>query len=571
MISSNADFEPSKTTLDGSSDSEPSNRLNRSSKTVQQTVRRRFVDVAPLPGGNLTLRPYQLDALTSCEEARRGGVLRQLVALPTGTGKTLVFCELIRRRGGRALVLVHRDELMSQTIDKLAMVAPGLHVGVVKGETDETHASVIVASVQTLSRPARLQRLAPDFQTVIVDEAHHLAAPSYQRILEHLGVGREGGPLTVGVTATPERGDGQPLAGWAVVYRRELLEMIRAGFLSDIRALQVHLEADFSKLHTRAGDFIDREAEEMLLGADAPKHTVQAYLEHAAGRKALVFTPTVRVAREMAEAFARENIAAASIDGEMPLDERRKILAAYRRGDVRVISNCAVLTEGFDEPTIDCIFIARPTRSRSLYIQCIGRGTRPYPGKSDLLLIDLIGATTRHDLMTAPGVLGLPARQLAERGVVATVEAQDVEQARIEQHGRLVAQTVELFKRRPLHWISSGAGCFVLSLGVEGTLMLSQDGERWRVVLRSRADVCELATDLPLDYAQGTAEDYARKVGAAALVDPQATWRLSPPTDRQLAALRRCRIPAQPGLSRGEASDLLLASFASRSHNTPRR
>jgi superfamily II DNA or RNA helicase len=134
---------------------------------------------------------------------------------------------------------------------------------------------VVVASVQTAGREARLRRLIPDFETLIVDEAHHLTAPSYQRILGHLGAGREGGPQAVGFTATPERGGGQPLDGWGVVYRRELLEMIREGYLADIRALQVRLEADFSKLHTRAGDFIDKESEDLLLGADAPKHDRQ--------------------------------------------------------------------------------------------------------------------------------------------------------------------------------------------------------------------------------------------------------------------------------------------------------
>jgi superfamily II DNA or RNA helicase len=160
----------------------------------------------------------------------------------------------------------------------------------------------------------------------------------------------------------------------------------------------------------------------------------------------------------MAAAFAADGVPAASIDGETPLAERRALLAAYHRGDIRVVANCAVLTEGFDEPTIDCIVIARPTRSRALYVQCIGRGTRPYPGKADCLLIDMVGATTRHDLVTAAAVLRLPARQLAERGAVAAAEAQEAEQTRVEQHGRLVAHTVELFKRRPLHWVASGTG-----------------------------------------------------------------------------------------------------------------
>src|SRR5206468_873500 len=153
--------------------------------------------------------------------------------------------------------------------------------------------------VQTLARDARLRRLPPAFDTVIVDEAHHLAADTYQRVLGHLRVGAEDGPLGLGVTATPERGDGRPLDGWEIVYRKDILHGIREGYLSDLRAVQVRLAADFGTLHVRAGDFVDREAEALLLDAAAPEHTVAVYQAHAPGRKGLIFTPTVKVAHAM--------------------------------------------------------------------------------------------------------------------------------------------------------------------------------------------------------------------------------------------------------------------------------
>jgi ATP-dependent helicase IRC3 len=506
----------------------------------------------------VALRDYQITAIAAVEEAEARGVRRQVLALPTGTGKTVVFAEVIRRRGGRALVLVHRDELLTQAVDKLAVV--GLTAGVVKAERDEVDTPVVVASVQTLSRTKRLDRLPLGFRTVVVDECHHAAADTYQRVLARVE-SVDPPPLVVGVSATPERADGIPLEGFEVVYRRQLREMIAAGYVSDLRAVQVRLAgADYGQLHTRAGDFIEAETEAMLLDAAAPEHAVQAYRDHAKDRRALVFTPTVKVAHAMADAFAEAGVPAATIDAETPLVERREILAAFRRGPVRVIANCAVLTEGFDEPLIDCVIVARPTKSKVLYTQMIGRGTRKVPVKDDCLIVDLVGATERHDLMTVDRVLGVPARALRQRGAVAAIAEQEAQAEGGAAGERLVAQAVDLFARRPMHWVRAG-GRFALSLGTAGTLVLLPAGTGWRAVVRSRDGIKLLGDRLPLEYAQGAAEDYARKAGARALVDPAAPWRMAPATDRQLAALRRAGLPSRSGVTRGEASDLLSAAF----------
>lgn len=165
----------------------------------------------------LTLRPYQRDAIAAVHAAVQRGLVRLLIALPTGCGKTLIFAELIRqillRSGGQALVLAHRDELLGQAAAKIRQVYPDAQIGLVKGESDEVHAKTVVASVQTLARSSRLVRLPNNFAVVVVDEAHHSSAPSYQRILEHVGAFRPDGPLVIGVTATPERADGVALVG----------------------------------------------------------------------------------------------------------------------------------------------------------------------------------------------------------------------------------------------------------------------------------------------------------------------------------------------------------------------
>jgi superfamily II DNA or RNA helicase len=261
----------------------------------------------------LELRPYQVEAIAAIEEAERRGVRRPLLGLPTGTGKTVIFAALIRKRGGRALVLAHRDELLTQATDKIRQIDPRARMGLVKAEVNEIQAPVVVASMQTLARQSRLAQLPREFETVVVDEAHHATADTYRRVLEWTA----DSPLVLGVTATPERADNASLGEvWEeVVYSRSLLEMIRAGYLVDLRGLRVRLDVDFSRLRVAHGDFVDTEAAAVLTAADAPAHACAAYLKHAVGRKTLLFTPTVELAHLMAEAFREGGVAAEAVDG----------------------------------------------------------------------------------------------------------------------------------------------------------------------------------------------------------------------------------------------------------------
>src|SRR5712692_7867757 len=236
--------------------------------------------VCPMPSARtqvphapgLPLRPYQEAALQAIVTAQARGVRRPLVVLPVGAGKTVVFAHLLRRRLGRALVLAHRDELLQQAVAKLRLVDPTVQIGLVKAEDNAVDAPVVVASVQTLSRPQRLRQLGQGFATIVVDEAHHATAPTYRRILQYCGAFQADGPLTLGVTATPERRDTAPLSAvWqAVVYEHALLALITAGYLANLRAIQVLLQVNFDALPTRQGDFVDGELDTLLLQADAP-------------------------------------------------------------------------------------------------------------------------------------------------------------------------------------------------------------------------------------------------------------------------------------------------------------
>jgi ATP-dependent helicase IRC3 len=470
-------------------------------------------------------------------------------------------------------VLVHRDELIWQAADKLRVIAPGLALGIVKAARDEVDAPCVLASVQTLSREARLARLPGGFRTVIVDEAHHGVAETYRRILAAVGAFDPDGPVTVGVTATPRRGDqvGLEAVFQAIVYQRSILEMILAGYLADVRGVQVGLRVDFRRLHTRAGDFLEGELEDLLLEADAPEHLCHAYREHALGRKALLFTPTVRMAMLMAAALRAAGVSADMVCGETPPADRRAILQRLRSGETRVVCNCAVLTEGFDEPSVDCIVLMRPTKSPTLYAQMVGRGTRLYPGKADCLVLDLGGATARHDLQTVASLAGLPLDALRQGESLAEA-AERQAAARLRRQGRLVAKRVDLFRRRPLYWMRRGEE-FVLSLGRDGWMVLSPTpeavdaAERWTVRhVQPQGGRTSVARDLSLAYAQGLAEDRARAAGVEGLVNPRARWRQGPVTERpkMTALLAQWGLPIAETLTAGEAADVISLELLTR-------
>jgi ATP-dependent helicase IRC3 len=499
----------------------------------------------------LAPRPYQQEALDAIRTAYTDQQIRRpLVALPTGTGKTIIFALLLQQRRGRTLILAHRDELISQAVDKLRLVLGDVEVGIVKAERNDVAAPIVVASVQTLARTSRLEQLACDFQTIVVDEAHHAPAASYQRILHYLRAFTPSGPLTLGVTATVDRADrrGLDTTFQAIVFERSLLTMMKAGYLCDLRAVRVAVAANLDAVQRRHGDFADEALGAALLAANAPEQVVAAYQEHAAGRKAVCFTPTVAVAEAMAGAFTAAGISAASVDGTTPLEERRAILSLFESGDVRVLTNCQVFTEGWDCPSIDCVIVARPTSSRGFYTQMVGRGTRIHPGKDDCLILDVVGASQRHELVTVAGLVGLAAQDVAAEGVLGAVAAAEQRRIAASIPGALVARAVDLFARRRLHWVHAGAR-FVLTYG-DGHYALEPEDAAWRIVQQTRAGSQVTHRGLSLAYAQGVAEDLVRQAGAQHLVDPQAA----------LLARYGRPVPA----TKGEASDMLTVLFAQR-------
>jgi superfamily II DNA or RNA helicase len=501
----------------------------------------------------LPLRGYQLEAIGAVTAAEARGVKKQLVVLPPAAGKTIVAAELIRRRGGRGLILAHRDELIGQAGEKYLMVDPAAEIGVVKAGRNEVDAPVVVASVQTLAHPGRLAALADGFRTVVVDEAHHAVAPTYRMILEHV-VGEES--LLLGVTATADRGDGRGLDAVfdEIVYVESMPKLIADRYLCDLRGLQIRVRSDFAGLQVRAGDFVDAQCEQLLMAGGGPIVVAEAWGKFARGRRGLVFTPTVAVAHTMAQALRHTGVTAEALDGNMALYQRRAIISRLHDGATDVVCNCAVLTEGFDEPALDCIVVARPTRSRGLYTQMVGRGTRRDFGKENCLILDVVGATARHDLVTLASLAGVDGAVLAHRTVT---EALHMNRPTSPEPGtwmaEIVAHEVDLFRRRPMRWVQVGRGFVVATR--QGFVAVQPSDRRWRVSIRCGGETNIVADGLSLGFAQGVAEDLVRQSGSAHLADAHASCRRRPATEKQLALLRRWGIATCPGMTAGEASE----------------
>lgn len=390
----------------------------------------------------MRLRPYQLQAIDKTLEALQEHA-SALIVMATGLGKTVVFSELLNLRRlqappamRRALVLAHRDELINQAADKIARIM-GDKPDIEKAErwADDHYfgskADVIVASVQTL-RDDRLKRLDPmSFGTLVVDEAHHSVAKSYRSIIAHFQQNKD--LKLVGVTATPDRADEEALGQvyQCVPFVYELPHAVADGWLVNPLQQSVIVEdLDFSQVRTTAGDLNGRDLAK-LMETEANLHAIASTtIREAGGRKTLVFTASIAQAERTCEIFNRHREGCARwVHGGTPQEQRRAMLKDYAASPPKFqyLVNVGVATEGFDDPGIECIAIGRPTESRSLYCQMVGRGTRPLPGivdadpphettqarrdaiaassKRDLLVLDFEGNAGRHKLVSVIDIM----------------------------------------------------------------------------------------------------------------------------------------------------------------------
>ena len=537
----------------------------------------------------IELRPYQHECLEAIEQFEKDGILRQLVALPTGTGKTILFSTAAKRRNGRTLILAHRDELIQQAVEKLEMVWDNVNVGVVKAERNENDKQVVVGSVQTVSRENRLEQLPQDFDFIITDEAHHAAAATYRRIYEYLGImpNDEGDirsdTIHLGVTATPERTDNIGLDDIfeEIVFHRNIQDFI-PDYLCDLRCVQVMTHINVDGVETWAGDLRTEQLSALLNTVNCNELIVEAWKEHALGRLTLCFTTDVAHAIDLCNTFRAHNIKADWVSGETPLDERRDILARFMKGEIEVLTNCAVLTEGYDNPALDCIIIARPTKSKLLYTQMVGRGIRTYPQKDDCLILDIACISTEHNLVSFPSLFGLSLKeQNGEQTLTEQLEEKESKLLDILKGRGVKGEEVDLFgKKKVIHdayamsnlaWTQLNNG-FRLYLGKDGIINIYSAFEmptHYHVFYQSKGSKSKMKKrpitkhPVELSWAFGIAESGARRVtkGNLTLVDKNAQWRQDLATDKQIARLAEFGVYGTD-LTKGEASDLLGKLFA---------
>jgi superfamily II DNA or RNA helicase len=516
-------------------------------------------------------RDYQETALDNINAAEERGLQRPLVVHPTGSGKTVTFSHLIARRPGRAVVLVHRDELGGQTAAKMSMIAPHLSVGMVKAERNECAADVVIASVQTVCRPSRLEQLG-SFDTVIVDEAHHAVAPTWRRVLVGLGCFEDGGPLTVGFTATPSRDKGGIGDVWQdVVDFRTIREMVFGGYLVPPTGQTVETKIDLSKVKKVGGDYTDGGLGAELERTGAIDQIAEAYVTHAAERKGVAFLPTVATAKALQEALWLRGVDAEAVWGDQDIHERRAVLRRLKSGETQVVCNCGVLTEGFDEPSIECIVIGRPTNSQPLFVQMVGRGLRPYPGKLDCLILDMVGASGRHDLVSIIDLDTDPTAGKSRKGAgpggpvpnpcQLCGRALPPSQVKAGRHKNCLSlgsgAVADLLVKSRMRWLPIDEG-FVLGTGKSVAVMVPTDGDLWQLVDYVSGRLTVLHAAMPAEWAQGVGEDRARAF--AKLAEKQASWRNRPPTASQLSRLVQEGLPqSKTGQvrTRGQAADLL--------------
>jgi hypothetical protein len=416
--------------------------------------------------------------------------------MPTGAGKTHAFAALASELAGPTLVVVHRDELLQQSVATFGEVWPGAAVGTLPGKGWE-QAQVVVATVQSLHR--KLDQFPPDrFGLVVIDEAHHTAARIWQKVVGHFTP-----RLLLGCTATPERLDGRDLEEFfgKPLFSYPLGRAMEEGYLVPLRQYAVRTDISLGKVRVRMGEFLLKDLARVVAVEARNKAIVEARQRFAADRPTLVFAVDLAHVEQLRQAFVVAGVSAESVTGKKPLARRREVLAGFREGRYEVMVGCEVLTEGYDEQRIGCVIMARPTRSRALYQQSVGRGLRVFPkgGKVDCLFLDVLDRPGLYHPLTAGSLFG---------GHVEDCGGQDV-RAAVEQERKLLEVS-------PLRRTATQAARLV-----------SGEDTPWPRL-----------PDLG---------DYAARYA----------WQMKPATEKQLKALGRFGLEALRPLTRGEASHLI--------------
>ncbi|MGV3617959.1 MAG: DEAD/DEAH box helicase [Fimbriimonas sp.] len=575
----------------------------------------------------ILLRPYQEEAKQAVLAAFDAGITRPMVVMATGTGKTTLFGGVIGAMAEHdpsftALVLAHRQELLAQAAGRIASMCPDLGVGIERAEERcDPGVRCAVASVQSIGMAAskRLDWLAP--MLIVTDESHHAPADTYQNVYRRFGVYDEGGALHLGVTATDHRLDNMALHSrdgatfQRVVYRYSISRAIRDGWLTDLRGFRVECDLDLSKVKTVAGDYDEKQLAKAVNTDAINELALSAWEQHARDRRTIVFCVDVQHALDVAEVFRAKGVSAACVHGGMKTREREDVIAAFRTGEVQVLTNVNIATEGFDCPEAGCVLTLRPTKSWTLYTQMVGRGLRPLAEilkgcetdgsrraaimasrKPDCVVIDLVDLAKGHKLGVTPeqgegvpsltAMVGLPPELDLEGATI--LEAAEIFEAlpediqSVAMRGPiklrdLKAKTSQIrlltdvspaeeAKGAGLYWLKTGEATYRVYCGtfdsgrreaiIEGDLL-----GNWRLFLKVGQSSREFDLPPSLPQAFRVAEEIVnqRMLGASRFAGKNAAWRQGAVTSAQIRELRRMGAPEDmlAGLDRGKASAMI--------------
>jgi len=567
----------------------------------------------------MELRHYQNECLDAIIENYHAGIRHQLVVMATGLGKTVVFSNLPARlnNGRKTLVIAHRSELLDQAVDKIRLWNPELKVGLEKAEHHaDPDCQVIVACNASVGRSgsARLDPHWDDIGTIVVDECHHILGGSYLNILQESGVLLpDSKKLLVGFTATPKRKnkvreqvkqallDDEDLVSLKsvfskIVYSFPIRRGIKEGFLAPLKGFRVGTNTSLDTVKTVAGDFAVDQLSATVNTPERNLQVVKAWKDNANHKPTLCFTVDVQHAKDLAEIFMHNGVLAQPIYGDDP--QRAEKLTWFENGKVQVLCNCALLTEGFDSPSVACIVLARPTKSGSLYTQMVGRGTRLKEGKVDCSVIDIVDAHKKCSLVTLPSLLGLnPELNLRGGGLVEAAEELEAVQEKYPNIDfsnltdldkvKTYIESIDLFaapyaaevkELSRLAWMVCSDGSYLLSIPEKKTLAETKSFSQYQHeklhIIPTELDEFELSiTSVSSDRKLGvyntlkeafeSADEVVQRCRAdrMTLLTREADWHARPASDAAKRLLRKLAKgnlvllqKLNTGLTSGEAS-----------------
>ncbi|KAK1755741.1 P-loop containing nucleoside triphosphate hydrolase protein [Echria macrotheca] len=574
----------------------------------------------PLAPFGLRLRDYQEECIQSVLNSLDQGHKRLGISLATGGGKTVIFTQLIDRvpplsdTATQTLILAHRRELVEQAAKHCSHAYPDKTIELELGKLAASGtADITVASLQSITSRDRLSKFDPKrFKLVLVDEAHHIVAPGYLRVLRHLGLAikQPTSPHLVGVSATFSRSDGLRLGAAIdeIVYHKDYVDMIGDKWLSDVIFTTVDTRADLTAVKKMGrGDFDIASLSRAVNTDDINDIAIRTWLAKAEGRKStLVFCVDLAHVAALTQRFRHYGVDARYVTGDTPIRERSERLEAFKREEYPVLVNCGVFTEGTDIPNIDCILLARPTRSRNLLIQMIGRGMRLHPGKNDCHIIDMV-SSLETGIITTPTLFGLDPSEIVSDAKVEDMDnlrdRREAERQRAESVGQSSAKPPSIGNNyhvtlthydsvfdlisdtsgeKHIHaiskyaWVQAGPDRYILS-GPTGTYLRlerthDESGntvfEGWEVralpVGMSKSPFAaprKLLSALTLADAVHGCDNYAKDIFPYSFIWRRAPWRSLPPTDEQLKFLNRLRDEEDQlqkrDITKGKAADMI--------------